>query len=295
VTLAALLVSHVAPERRPSPSAKLERALEALVRSGRAAWPGVRLADADFVRHVATRLGAGDTIAALGALRAGDLYLACGCALGDANALAAFEAELIAPLRPFLASRGEPADVVEETLQTLRTRLLTRNGERLPRIGGYLGRGSLSGWVRRAAGRVAADLRAVEKGRREVGDDALEAWAADGDQEMSYLRQRHAEDLRDAFTSTLAALEPREANALRLYFLEDLTVEAIARLYRVNERTVRRWLGDIRERVLAETKRRLAERGQLSSSQITGIIDALRGDLDVTLVRVLGGAEKHDG
>src|SRR5258706_12817512 len=50
----------------------------------------------DFARHLAARLeGAVDLLDALDALHAGDLYLALGCALGDAAALQAFRDELL--------------------------------------------------------------------------------------------------------------------------------------------------------------------------------------------------------
>ena len=63
-------------------SEALESTLERLVAEGERAC-AFRVAREDFVRHVAARV---EGPAALAELRAGDLYLACGCALGVPDA-----------------------------------------------------------------------------------------------------------------------------------------------------------------------------------------------------------------
>src|SRR5713101_9795167 len=74
----------------------LEDTLQALVATGRVAWPEIAIETSAFVQYLADRLDFhGDLEAALQAVRAKDLYLACGCAHGDARAIAVFERTLL--------------------------------------------------------------------------------------------------------------------------------------------------------------------------------------------------------
>ncbi len=66
--------------------------LDEIIRSARLAWPTVDLAPKQFVAHLARHLPEEVPIeTALGQMHTDDLYLACACALGDRNAILAFE------------------------------------------------------------------------------------------------------------------------------------------------------------------------------------------------------------
>src|SRR6185369_15152770 len=97
--------------------------LDGMLAAGRETWPGVDLDPEAFARGVADRLPAeGDAAAALGALHAADVYLACACARGDGRALAAFERRYIAGVPAFLA-RTAWASSAAEVQQAVRERL----------------------------------------------------------------------------------------------------------------------------------------------------------------------------
>src|SRR5215831_1336873 len=91
-TLSTLLLQQVDSPSRAALShcADLEQIMSAQLASARAAWPGVRVTDQQFVAYVAARLSAERT-ARLAELPAADLYLACACEHGDREALLAFE------------------------------------------------------------------------------------------------------------------------------------------------------------------------------------------------------------
>src|SRR5262249_5867662 len=74
----------------------LERRLHEVLDACRAVWPGLGVPDDAFVRHLAENLPAeGDLDSCLSRLHCPDLYLACGCAVSDAAALATFDGKIL--------------------------------------------------------------------------------------------------------------------------------------------------------------------------------------------------------
>jgi RNA polymerase sigma-70 factor (ECF subfamily) len=275
---------------KPQDEPALDAALTSLLAAARTAWPEVALDDATFLGHLARHLSSDeDALTALRELHGSDLYLACACGRGNPAAVAVFEKRFIACVPDYLGRRKYPQPFLEEVQQVLRATLLVGDGERPEPISGYAGRGPLGGWLRMAAVRAALRVEAAQgDGRTRSSPFEPQPTAPETrEPELEFLRTHHAEDFRDAVEATLVALSVREANILRMHFLEGLTHPEIARLYRVHERTVRRWLEDTRDKVLAETKRRLVESGRFSSAQLTGLVNLLRNDFDGTLVRLL--------
>src|SRR5262249_14320770 len=145
---------------------------------------------------------------ALDRVHAPDLYLACALATGDRAAVAAFEREILRPLRGYLARVHGQAAFADEVTQALRERLLI-SPTGAPRIASYSGRGPLAAWVRMAAIRLARDhLRARKDHVPLEALDPTPLRSAAPDPEMSYLKRRYAREFRAAFQSVLAALPP---------------------------------------------------------------------------------------
>src|SRR5688572_9099485 len=85
------VMRSVDPQRELA--ADIEPRIVAIVARASDAWPGVRLDVEQFVLAIADRLSTDLPVAsALDALQTDDLYLALGCAMGDPDALAGFEA-----------------------------------------------------------------------------------------------------------------------------------------------------------------------------------------------------------
>jgi RNA polymerase sigma-70 factor, ECF subfamily len=269
------------------PDPRLEEALLEALAAGRAAWPDIALDGRDFVAHLTARLpDAPDPVAAVAALHAADLYLACACARGDTRALACFDEQFLAPVGRGWGGRHRLADVADEVRQGLRVRLLVSDGGGPPRIAGYTGRGPLAAWVRMAATRLGLDLRRRE--RPDARDeDELSIEAKGDDPELQYLKTRYAGELSEALQSTLAALSARTANVLRLHYQEGMTVDAIGTMYRVSGRTVQRWLAEARRTILTETRRLLSERLGLTDSRLDSLIGLVRSRLDISLSQYL--------
>lgn len=270
----------------------LGKRLAALLDGAHAAWPQVNLDDAVFLRHLADKVrDADDPGAELASIHAGDLFLACACAAGDPVALRTFEVEILAGVEAFLPRYGPDAAFIDEVKQHLRTRLLMATGGRPPRIAEFGGQGPLGGWLRVAATRAAIDLhRASARDDRHAQDRPVGAGDAP-DPEMEYLKLRCREEFQHAFEETLGALSAREGNVLRLYFMNGMTAEAIARLYDVSLRTIRRWISETRQRVFDETRLRLAQRMNVAVSQIDTAMDLAQSQVELHLSEILKRTE----
>ena len=144
-----------------------------MIDRARAAWPELELDEEGFAAHVARHLDGGDAAA----LHAGDLWLAYGCASGDTAAVAAFDREVLSQTGLLLGRMQATPQLVDDTRQALRDKLLVAAPGARPRIGEYAGRGPLLAWVRVAAVRAALDILHAG-GARGGGDVEPEIWRA---------------------------------------------------------------------------------------------------------------------
>lgn len=257
--------------------------------SARVAWPEVALDDAHVVPYLAVRLGPGeDMVAALVALHVDDLYLACGCALGHRDALAAFETAMFREVDTTVAAMRAPAALADDIKQWLRQKLFVAEGTTVPRIADYAGTGELRTWFRVIAAR--AIISELRKTRREVSspDDALDGLRAPGaDSELLLIRQQYQADFKVAFEAAVEQLAPRQRNLLRQQLVDGLTVDEIAAIYRAHRVTVARWLAKARKDVWSATRSALVARLQLTSSELEAALREIRSQLDLSLSRVL--------
>jgi len=258
--------------------------LSEIVRAAQAAWPNVTLAPEIFVRHLHERLPP-DMPAdeALSQLHTTDLYLACACAEGDAQAIAAFDTHALAVIDRALAPLPVDADGVAEVKQILRHNLLVGDGRRRE-ILDFRGRGDLRGWVRVMAVRVA--LAMVRRARRsETFDDALVDGAVRGneDPELAYLKRQYGHEFKSAVTEALAGLNARERTLLRQQVIDKLSIDEIGTLYRVHRATAARWLARARQSVRTATRASLMRRLALQPAELDSILRLIGSRLEVSL------------
>ena len=186
-------------------------------RTARGAWPDVHVGAERFLRGVARRLGSGGVASGLAStlrgLRAPELLLVTGCAVGDQAALAAFEDRLMPALDAPLRRAGATDDEVDEVKQTLRQRLLLPRDDGSTRIDDYGGRGRLEAWLKVAATRTFQNLR---RGiRPSVDDDGLLGRiVAEDDPELAQLKTTYRREFRAAFAEAVGSLEPRQRTLL---------------------------------------------------------------------------------
>jgi RNA polymerase sigma-70 factor, ECF subfamily len=257
---------------------------------GRATWPGVRVSAADFVNHLTLHLGLSSEAAESLGTRAGDLYLAVAAARGDAAAISVIDRTCIAHVDPALHGMLSSSEI-DDLKQLLRQRLfLGTSGP--PKILDYAGRGELRAWVRASAVRAAISvLRSQKRDHLHQHDLWIAAPEIGVDPTIDYLRPRLQVEFRAAFESALASLETRERNLLKHHFLDGMSTDELAILYRVHRATAFRWLTRARERLLSQTRQALAARLSLRRSELDSVMQLVDSQLEVSVVRLFGAGD----
>lgn len=259
-----------------------DAALARWCEAGHRRWPRIAVTPAQLAAHLARH--------GLDATRphahADDIYLASACTVGDAPALAAFDAELVPVMRGAVRRLQNTDDFIDEVVQVIRERVLVAVPGGLPRIADYSGQGALRAWVRVVAMRIALNMLRDRRRDVLVGDDHLfETIAAEHGHGGS--AERYREAATDALRAAFAALSPRDRNLLRMHHLHGLTVDELAPTLGVHRATVARWIAAAREALLAETRTGLVTRLDIGASTIDSILEGIASEVDVSVVRLL--------
>jgi RNA polymerase sigma-70 factor (ECF subfamily) len=244
--------------------------------------------DATFVPYLAARLTPEDLAEArLEGIHLDDLYLVCGCVLGDTAAVSRFETEygpaIAGHIRRILPEASD--DLTQRTL----TKLLVQQGSNAPRLASYAGRSALSAWIK-----VVATREALME-RRKVPDPAASPDAAlvnlvddEDDPELALVRARHGEDFRRAFEGAFAELDPGERTLLRFQLIDRLTLDQIANVRGVHRATAARHLARVRQKLLTGTRGRLQQKLKLTETQLDSVLRVVQGQVEVSVRRLLG-------
>jgi RNA polymerase sigma-70 factor (ECF subfamily) len=263
----------------------LEAWLAALVRDGRAAWPELSVDERDLCRFIGER--APDARDGLPVLSAGDLYVACAAAGGDATAGAAVRERCYPKLKAALASAGL-AEAIEETAQQVFSELLLPDARGVRGIQSYRGTGELSAFVKVIALRTAR--RALKQRARERPADPatlLDERSDALDPELQTLKQKYQAEFKQAFHLALGTLSDRERNILRYELVGGLNIDQIGALYDVHRATVARWRARAREKLSEGTQAALSAKMALGQSDFQSVVRLVQSQLDVSLYRVL--------
>jgi RNA polymerase sigma-70 factor, ECF subfamily len=252
---------------------------------GRSAWPDVELELEQFASHART-------LDREGIERfASDVYLATACLAGDAIAIDHFDRELISGARgAILGIDGRPA-FADEALQRLRTSLLVGEGG-LPRLATYAARGPLRAWVGVSATRTALMMRRSQRRAKEVPADD-DDWAvavvmiSTNNPELELLKRQYADAFGHAFRDAVAALEARQRAALRLSFVDALSIDEISTIYGVHRATAARWITRACDTLFETTRSLLADRLALTPTDLDRMTALVRSQLDVSLSQLL--------
>ena len=252
---------------------------------GRAAWPAVVIAD-DAIEARIARLVRDDPDASLDDLRAADFYLATALAVRDAGALHTFELELVPEIRVALRRLRLPAAAVEEIIQALRLELLTGDD---PKIASYAGRGGLVAWLQVTATRKAFKLARHTARERPLDEVLLDHWSDPAPGPAArHLRDTYTAALKTAIREAFSALEVRQRNLLRQHFIDELTIDDLARMYHAHRSTCARWLADARAELVRRTRKLLIEALGLRTAELDSLLQFLDSDIELSISRILG-------
>lgn len=252
--------------------------------AGRAAWPKVSLAEDVIAKRLADRVAA-DPETKLDTLHDADLFLAMALAEGDNNALKVFETDFVPQMDVALRRLRLAGGTADEVKQALRYELLV--GDK--KIGDYAGRGELAAWLRVSATRKA--LKAIRRSDREetLDEILLDHWpdATPGPQ-SKHLRTQYTAELKKAIREAFGALEVRQRNLLRQHILDELTIDDLARLYRVHRATCARWLADARADLGKHTRKKLVQSlGLANKDDMDSMLRFLDSDIELSISKIL--------
>jgi RNA polymerase sigma-70 factor (ECF subfamily) len=270
----------------------VERTLRSLWASARSAWPQVELAPEVFWRYLAARLPATATPDTLTGLHTSDLYLACACDAGQASAVAALDAALIAPMALSGLRRSAGAAAVDDVKQLLRQKLFVAEPACAPKIANYSGRGTLEGFVRAVAARDA--VRWLRQSGQEFsgedhGDETRLAGVAVDDLELEVLTREQREAFAGALREAVATLTGDLRMAVKLSAVDGCSVDEIGRILGVHRATAARHVEKGRRLLVRETHRRLRERLVLTPLELRSLIRAVRSRMDLSIRNALAG------
>jgi RNA polymerase sigma-70 factor (ECF subfamily) len=260
----------------------IEARLRQLFDDGRAAWPGIAVDSTTFARHFQERWR--DTLPR--APDAAELYLACACAQGAAGALAAFDRTYLSRVDQYLHRLKPSAAFADDVRQTIREKLFVGA---TARIGEYNGRGSLEGWVRVMALRVAIDL-----GRRRgenLPDLAAQGTPPADDPELDFIKRRYRPHFVAALQHAIEQLSSEHRLWLRMHFVDGVTLDELAAGMRVHRVTAARRIAAARRAVMTSVRHLLRERLTLKDAELESLIGLVQSNLDVSLSRFLATAE----
>jgi RNA polymerase sigma-70 factor (ECF subfamily) len=272
---------------------------DAVLDAGRTVWPDVTVPVEAMRQHLALHQVDGDTARA----RAGDLYLAAGCAAGIASAVAAFERTYLPQVGRYVGKLVLSSDQADEVRQRLRIKFLVGPP---PRIALYNGLSPLGAYLRVAAVHIALDLVATTGPRpseASVEDLAAELGAgvagrgrhpaggglagARDDAELMVIRRRYLPMFQAALEAAIHSLTARDKTLLRLNLIDGLGVAPIGTMYRVHRATAARWLVDIRRRLFASVREQLALDLAASPSELRSLFAMVQPVLHASVSRLL--------
>lgn len=210
-----------------------------------------------------------------------DLRLAQACAAGDADAIARFDSAY-GPLIHRVARRFGDDDFAAEVTQLVRRRLLVAE-DAAPRLAEYRGQGPLAGFLQAVTVRLALNLqKAAGRLTSALGDEALLDTPAGGDDpELAAIKQRYRAEFKDAFAAAMASLEDDARNALRLHYLDGLTLADLGRLYGWSVPTASRRLAAARAALLTATRAMMGARLRLTPTELDSVLRLIESRLSV--------------
>ncbi|MFT3696416.1 MAG: hypothetical protein QM831_24965 [Kofleriaceae bacterium] len=263
---------------------RVEATVARISAAGREKWPSVTLTDDAIAERLCARI-AEDPESNIEELRDADLYLAFGLAAGDPAALRAFEDDMVPQIDVALRRLRLGGGTADEVKQALRVELLAGPDAK---ISDYAGRGDLAAWLRISATRKA--LKLVRRADREESLDEilLDHWPANtADPGRKHMRATYTDQLKKAIREAFGALEVRQRNLLRQHILDELTIDDLAKLYRVHRATCARWLADARADLGKATRKRLVASIGTHGEELESVLRFLDSDIELSISRIL--------
>jgi RNA polymerase sigma-70 factor (ECF subfamily) len=249
----------------------LEEVITGLLARGAVQHPELSVKREAFVAHLA-RCGA-PLSRAPDQIHAEDLFLACVALAGDGAAVGKLRRDYDPVIVGYTRHISGPTGSIEDVAQVVWAALLVGEPAKAPKLFSYSGIGPLAGFIGVTAQRIALKGIQRQEAAAHVAERAsAESNVAGGDAELEFMKQRYRSEFEHAVRAALDQLGDRDRMILRMRVVEGLTIDRIARAYRVGKATMWRWIDCVRQRVLEEIRRGLRQQIQLSDSQFQAFI-----------------------
>lgn len=296
-------LAHRLLERLPEPRRadvdlqELAPRLADQLTEARRAWPGLDPRGAldleGFLGFLAQRLEReAPVLETLSRLKIPSLYLAYACLNQVEGAAEAFDAAVSPMLSRALSGVTAEPSQIEDVKQAVYQKLFVPGAERKPAIYKYDGVGTLQSWTRVTAMRLALNLHRSHRRERPLSPQVLlNRPDASAGPEQDYLKRYYSDAFKQAFEQALSGLKPDQRNLLRYYYVDELTVEQVGRIYRVHKATISRRLADVRELLLHETRNRLVRELDVNHDELESIMRLIHSRLDASICRYLAPDE----
>jgi RNA polymerase sigma-70 factor (ECF subfamily) len=264
----------------------LDARLETLSRALTTRLPETSLGIETFVRFFAERAEPDVSPEVyLDPARAYELYLACGCALGDTAALAAFEREYMSNIEGVLL-RVEVGPELDDVLQQLRALLYLPGAGRPSKLSEFNGSGDLFRWLSVVAMRTALNaLRTRRRAQRgEPVDEELLLRIPDlaDDPELAHLKALYGAEIKLALREAMTSLSPESRVLLRQYHLDGRDLQALSSSYGLHVSNVSLRLSRARAELVAALRERLQQRLELEPSEVESVLRLVRSRLELS-------------
>lgn len=220
--------------------------------------------------------------AAPGALHTVELALAWACAQGNEAAIRHFEHAYFGQARRALDKMKLSQTLADDVLGWMRFELFVAARSKGPLIASYSGRGDLGSWVRAIA--VHEALKRARKSRREVTPDALDQLPMP-EPAFAAMRGAYGAEFTRALADSFRALTPQDRNLLRQYFLDGLTIDVLAGLYKIHRATAARRVAAARTLLVEHVRTALVKELKLSEAGVEQVITL--SNLDESLGQLL--------
>jgi RNA polymerase sigma-70 factor (ECF subfamily) len=225
---------------------------------------GIAIAAEEFARDLARRT---EALESSGSLHVVELALAWACAHRSEPAIRHFERTYFPQATRALRKMKLSDTLAEDVLGWMRFELFVRPEGAL--IATYSGRGDLGSWVRAIA--VHEALKRARRSRREVSSE-LGPELPMPEPGLVAMRGAYGAEFTRALSESFAALTAQERTLLRQYFLDGLTIDVLARLYKIHRATAARRVAAARTRLVDRVRAALARDLALSDAGIDQVI-----------------------
>jgi len=203
------------------------------------------------------------------------LGLVFACLQGDAAALEVLDVEHLQKVRRSLKKMNVDAALEDELMSWLRFELF--DGQ----LATYEGKGDLTGFLRAIAAHEA--LKRLQKQKKEVpSDEAPDVPMPNA--ELAVMKGAYGKAFTTALETSFRSLELSERNLLRQYFLDGLSIDALAKVHSIHRATAARRVGAARERLTERVRTALINSLQVSDESVNAIITLSNLDESLGLI-----------